>query len=1088
MKIYRSTLSAFSALTPACFCFAVATTILPVTAIAQEQSEAPVQTPPPDSQATDPDALLQDEIIVTGQRGSIRNSIAEKRLSDSISDSLSADQADRFPDNNLAEALARIPGVSFQRQNDTGDGQFISIRGLDSAFNTVLFNGLRAGTANTFRRTPLDIVTGDNVSNVKITKSPLPEDSSEGIGGVVDIRTRGPLERRRDSFFIGAETSLNSFDSREGYRVTSGFTKKFGNTFGINFNVAFRERFFSNITINPATVTPELLNPLVFTGASGVPVIIFEEDNLANVPTNFVPIENFNSEQVDYEFNDIGRENLNISGAVDWRVNESTVLTFGGRFSRSDITTTQSTLEFDADTNGFIIDATGDIFDEDEGDDILEAVFGTSDVSGLSAAELTAGLAGVSRAFNDPEVVFEAQIEDEIESQARLFLRGETEWNNWDFNYVVGWARAFEDDPTLSIDFIQEFDDVPGGLGSAAGENAQNFAPFDLSGGEFVAPVPGDLAVFQLGIDPFCVDEDGDPCGEIVDFDEAAESSLENVRYSARFDTAYNFQSGIFDNIKFGFQWELSEFTDIFIDTSDVDDTLGPNGEFLGDDIAIGLPDNNATIGSFGIFDGGFADFEDIGNPFADIGFLGIPQANGDALRALRATFAASFNAANGLPNQFDVTEAEESFYSAYVQGKAVLGKLDVIGGVRVEFYEADFSAPQEFSAAVVFGVPDGLGGFTQDSTVLNLPSDAQNLTGETNFEVLPRLALNYNLTDQTKLRFGFSTALARPDFDLLAAEVDGDITIELADGVSVADATLADVEAFSVGVDTGNPNLETAYAISFDLSAEHYFDADNAITVAGFYKTIEDFTFTSFATDLDFSFGDAADLTAAINSVPLSAEGTALIDQLGGIDALFALPQANVDLNQPQNTGRAEVYGVEFSVFHTATYLPGLLSNLGFTANLTLQDTNVDIDLAVLDADDLLVQTGDAEVGDVQSQSFEFFNSPNITGNVAIFYQGENLETTLSFRSLSTQLEEVEAFGISQFQQGRGFLDLDVQYQLPDFLPYARSTTVFFRAQDLTDNGRRFSVFETRGTGDDFSDFASFNGRTFTLGVRARF
>ena len=102
-------------------------------------------------------------------------------------------------------------------------------------------------------------------------------------------------------------------------------------------------------------------------------------------------------------------------------------------------------------------------------------------------------------------------------------------------------------------------------------------------------------------------------------------------------------------------------------------------------------------------------------------------------------------------------------------------------------------------------------------------------------------------------------------------------------------------------------------------------------------------------------------------------------------------------------------------------------------------------------------------------------------------FYQGDNLEATIGYRFSSNQLEEIEAFGISQFQQGRGFLDLDIEYQLPETQYYDR-LTLFFSANDLTDTGRRFSVFETRGESEAFSDLATFNGRTFTFGFRSRF
>ena len=88
--------------------------IAPMTAQAQEvDQEAQVLTASPPASATPVDEI--DEIIATGTRSAIANSLGIKRRADSIMDSLSADHADRFPDNNIGEALARIPGISFQR-------------------------------------------------------------------------------------------------------------------------------------------------------------------------------------------------------------------------------------------------------------------------------------------------------------------------------------------------------------------------------------------------------------------------------------------------------------------------------------------------------------------------------------------------------------------------------------------------------------------------------------------------------------------------------------------------------------------------------------------------------------------------------------------------------------------------------------------------------------------------------------------------------------------------------------------------------------------------------------------------------------
>lgn len=1053
----------------------------PMSALGQEEQAGTTQQ---ENNAASTDNF-QDEIIVTGQRGSIINSLDEKRNSESIADILSADQADRFPDQNVAEGLARIPGVSFQRQNDTGDGQFISIRGLDAGLNTILFNGVRAGAADTGsgRRTPLDIITGSGVSSIKVTKSLLPEDPSEGIGGAVDIRTRGPLERS-DRISLSASGRQNSFDDRTGFRVSGRANKKFTDNFGVNLSVSYRQRFFSNMAIDP-TSTPDLVRPVLLTGADGTNAVFLDEDELELVPIGTVPFDAYTQEQINYRFDDIERRNLSISGAVDWRVSDNTVLTFGGRFSRENIINTESEIEFDSDDTGdFFVPGEDDIVD---GDDLLDTIFGTDDLSGFSTSEIQAGLAGVTAYFDDQEAVFEGEIQDEIETQARIFMRGETTTDNWDFNYVFAYSRAFADSPDLDFEFDQEVVDLPAfdalDADPANGsdefiENANGFSPGDLSDAIFPSVAPRNDALFQELIDPFTGEADLEDANlELI-------NSVENERLSARFDVTRRFDSGPLEYFKAGVQWERSDFTDIFMDIDGFFD------DFVEDEDAFGeLIGENRSIEAGDIFiPGEFASFDNIGSPFADINFNGLPLANRAFLDELRAAALSSFEASGEDPDFFETLDSRERFYSAYVQGKAVLGKLDVIAGVRVEYYEGDFLAPSDIEFEVVG--EDSMGeAFNIDIA----QSDSVQVANATdNFEVLPRLALNYNVSDQTKVRFGFSTALARPEFSTLAADIDSSITLELADGVDFADATLADVNEFEVAIATGNPNLANAYAYSFDLSFEHYFDDQNAISLAVFYKTIDNFIFQQPGVDAslfdDLASSELPSVDAILVSTPLTDEGDAFVTSLGGLDALLDNVD-DFDLEQPQNGGTAEVYGVELGFFHTFTYLPGFLADVGFIGNVTLQETSTDIQLGEFEDDSALVLIGDAVEGDPAIQSFQFFNSPNVTGNAALYYDANNIEATLAYRYAGSQFEAVETNGLSQFQRGRGFLDLDIDYDLPDNLFGDTRTQVFFSVSDLTDGGRKFSVSEASGSPTSIlNNLSTFNGRTFSFGARVRF
>ena len=73
-----------------------------------------------------------EEVVVTGFRGSLERALDIKRSSNSVIDSIVAEDIAKFPDNNLAESLLRVPGVSISR--DQGEGRALSVRGLGPDF------------------------------------------------------------------------------------------------------------------------------------------------------------------------------------------------------------------------------------------------------------------------------------------------------------------------------------------------------------------------------------------------------------------------------------------------------------------------------------------------------------------------------------------------------------------------------------------------------------------------------------------------------------------------------------------------------------------------------------------------------------------------------------------------------------------------------------------------------------------------------------------------------------------------------------------------------------------------------------------
>lgn len=140
----------------------------------------------------DTDSMVLEEVVVTGIRKSVMDSLDLKRDSGVIVDAISSEDIGRFPDANLAEALQRIPEVAIDRSG--GEGRYVTIRGLGPEFNTVLLNGRRVATNDASRAFNFDTVATEMVSALEVFKTQSAVMREGGLGGTVNIVTARPFD------------------------------------------------------------------------------------------------------------------------------------------------------------------------------------------------------------------------------------------------------------------------------------------------------------------------------------------------------------------------------------------------------------------------------------------------------------------------------------------------------------------------------------------------------------------------------------------------------------------------------------------------------------------------------------------------------------------------------------------------------------------------------------------------------------------------------------------------------------------------------------------------------------------------------
>ena len=190
----------------------------------------------------DPDNV----IIVSGFRASLESAVAEKRNSDLILESVTAEDIGKLPDDSIGESIARLPGVTSQRLN--GRANAIAIRGLGQDFSQTLLNGREQTSTGDARAIEFDQYPSEVVNQVVVYKSPSASLVGQGLVGTIDVRTIRPLEANERIFAIGAKGSyadlgaLNAGSKEFGYRVNATFVDQFADdTIGIALAAAYTD-------------------------------------------------------------------------------------------------------------------------------------------------------------------------------------------------------------------------------------------------------------------------------------------------------------------------------------------------------------------------------------------------------------------------------------------------------------------------------------------------------------------------------------------------------------------------------------------------------------------------------------------------------------------------------------------------------------------------------------------------------------------------------------------------------------------------------------------------------------------------------
>jgi TonB-dependent receptor len=187
-----------------------------------------------------PKAIVGQEVVVTGQLQGQAAAINQQISSNTIINVVSKDRIQELPDQNAAESVGRLPGISVER--DAGEGTKVIVRGLAAKFNSVTINGQRIPSTDPQNRSvDLSMISSDMLAGIEVFKALTPDQDGDAVGGKVNfeikkapagfnanVRLQGTYNNQENDYanFRGSTTLSNRyFDNKLGIVATGSLQR-----------------------------------------------------------------------------------------------------------------------------------------------------------------------------------------------------------------------------------------------------------------------------------------------------------------------------------------------------------------------------------------------------------------------------------------------------------------------------------------------------------------------------------------------------------------------------------------------------------------------------------------------------------------------------------------------------------------------------------------------------------------------------------------------------------------------------------------------------------------------------------------------
>ncbi len=164
-----------------------------------------------------------------------------ERLKNGLSSVIATDDLGNFVDQNVAESLRRLPGVTLQRSE--GEGKYVTVRGLGPNFVSVNMNGAEMSGAGDERKVGLDALPSDILGTIEVLKTLTPDQNLNSIGGTVNVNAISAFDRGKDTLKMKVQDAYSDKREEHSPKISLDGTQFFmDEMLGLGFAVSYEDR------------------------------------------------------------------------------------------------------------------------------------------------------------------------------------------------------------------------------------------------------------------------------------------------------------------------------------------------------------------------------------------------------------------------------------------------------------------------------------------------------------------------------------------------------------------------------------------------------------------------------------------------------------------------------------------------------------------------------------------------------------------------------------------------------------------------------------------------------------------------------